>query len=251
MNSEKVKDLTDLDGETGIHEIRGRMATLLDVYEDSQNMEGFAPFLYVYHSVTSTVADREIEEEFFDRPRRLESLDVTFADLYFDAVRSYISSGEMCRPWKTYFEYCSRDDGRPAIKMLLGINAHINADLAHALYTENYEQREDFKKINDILEAQLPTSMKYLAKKGDAAGALGLFDRRLAHREFRKLIVNWRQLTWENYQRLEEDGFEAHREELYDQTETVAQEIIKLEERFDYLNLYSTVKKANRLKVKI
>lgn len=252
MSTEKIVELASLEDDPSIHEIRGRMATLLDVYEDSQKkLEGLAPFLYVYHSVTSTVADREVEEEFFNRPDLLESLDATFAGLYFDPVRSYVSSGEMKRPWKTYFEYCSRDDGRPVIKMLLGINAHINADLAHALYIEDYNQRSDYERINDILEAQLPSSMKYLAKKGDAAGALGLLDRKLAHREFRSLIVNWRELTWENYQRLEENGFEEHREDLFDQTEKVAQEIIELEKRFDYLNLYSTVKKANSLKVRI
>jgi hypothetical protein len=251
VSTEKIVELASLEDGSSIHEIRGRMATLLDVYEDSGEFEGLAPFLYVYHSVTSTVADREVEEEFFDSPEALESLDGTFAGLYFDAVRTYVSSGEMRRPWKSYFEYCSRDGGRPVIKMLLGINAHINADLAHALYLEDYSEKRDYERINGILESQLPSSMKYLAKKGDTAGALGLLDRPLAHREFRSLIVNWRQLTWENYQKLEEDGFEAHKEELYDQTERVAQEIIELEKRFDYLNLYSTVKKANRLKVMI
>lgn len=251
VSTEKVVELAGLEDDPSIHEIRGRMATLLDVYEDSRKFEGLAPFLYVYHSVTSTVADKEVEEEFFDSPEKLESLDATFAGLYFDPVRSYVSRGEMRRPWKSYFEYCSRDDGRPVIKMLLGINAHINSDLAHALYMEDYDQKRDYERINGILESQLPSSMKYLAKKGDTAGVLGLLDRPLAHREFRNLIVNWRQLTWENYQKLEEDGFEEHKEELYDQTERVAQDIMELEKGFDYLNLYSTVKRANKLKVRI
>ena len=251
MSTEDVVDLARLKDDPSIHEIRGRMATLLDVYEDSEELNGLAQFLHVYHAVTSTVADREVEEEFFDRPDALESLDETFASLYFDPVRRFVSEGEMRRPWKTYFEYCSGGGGRPVIKMLLGINAHINADLAHALYIEDYNQKEDYEKINGILRSELSSSMHYLARKGDAAGFLALFDKPLAHREFRKLIVNWRELTWINYQKLEADGFEDHREELYSQTEEVAQEIIELEKGFDYLNLYSTVKKANNLKVKL
>jgi len=250
VSSDRIVELAGLEDDPSIHEIRGRMATLLDVYEGSREFGGLAPFLHVYHAVTSTVADRRVEGGFFDDPEALESLDAAFASLYFDPVRGFISNEEMRRPWKTYFEYCS-EGGRPVIKMLLGINAHINADLAHALYLEDYGRRRDYDRINGILKSELSSSMHYLARKGDAAGLLGLFDRPLAHREFRKLIVNWRELTWSNYQMLEAEGFEEHREELYSQTERVAKEIIELEEGFDYLNLYSTVKKANRLKVEL
>jgi len=64
-------------------------------------------------------------------------------------------------------------------------------------------------------------------------------------------VVNWRENTWESYQEIKEDDFEEHKHEIYRRTEEVAEEIVKLEEEFNYLNLYSTIRKANRLEVKL
>lgn len=228
------------------------MATLLDYYEDSNDFHSLAPFMFVYHRVTSSVADHMIEDEdFFNRPDELERLDAEFAELYFSPLRDYIENDEMRQPWRVYFDYCMNEDSRPAIEMLLGINAHINADLLHALHMREYSNREDYQKINRILEKQIPASMRYLAKKHDLAGFFGLVDRKMAYREFQSLVVNWRENTWDNYQKIREDDFSDHRDNIYEQTERVAEEVVKLEKDFNYLNLYSTIRRANRLEVKI
>ncbi len=252
VSKEKVLRLASLEENPSVHQIRGRMATLLDYFEDEERYSSYAPFMYVYHSVTSSVADYMIEDDdFFDNPDALENLDAEFAELYFRPLRENIENDRRPEPWKTYFDYCSRDKTRPAVEMLLGINAHINADLLHALHSQNYSERQDYQRINRILEKQLQDAMIYLARRHDLAGLFGFMDRRMAYREFQRLVVNWRENTWESYQEIKEDDFEAHKHEIYSQTEEVAEEIVKLEEDFNYLNLYSTIRKANRLEVKL
>lgn len=252
MSQNRIVELAHLDKNPSVHQIRGRMATLLDYYEDKNDFHSLAPFMFVYHRVTSSVADLMIEQEdFFDDKDRLEKLDAEFAELYFSPLREYMTEGEMRRPWRVYFNYCQNKDSRPAIEMLLGINAHINADLLHTLHLQKYDNRSDYQKINTILENQIPASMRYLALKHDIAGLFGLLDRKMAYREFQSLVVNWRENTWNNYQKIKEEDFREHRQEIYDQTEEVAKEVLKLEKDFNYLNLYSTIRKANKLEVKI
>jgi len=252
VSEEKVLRLASLEENPSVHQIRGRMATLLDYYEDSNDFQSLASFMYVYHSVTSSVADHMIERDgFFDHPDELESLDAEFAELYFSPLRDFIREDKTPEPWETYFKYCSRDDSRPAVEMLLGINAHINADLLHALHIQDYRDREDYQRINEILEEQLQRAMIYLARKHDIAGVFGMVDRKMAYREFRNLVVRWREDTWKNYQKICEDEWEEHQEEIFKETESVGRKIVQLEEEFNYLNLYKTIRKANELEVKI
>jgi hypothetical protein len=62
-----------------------------------------------------------------------------FADLYRKAVVDWDSgnSGNVPDCWKSSFEHSTEDDILIGQHLVLGINAHINRDLAHALFNVN------------------------------------------------------------------------------------------------------------------
>nr|EGQ40194.1 MAG: hypothetical protein J07AB56_09220 [Candidatus Nanosalinarum sp. J07AB56] len=239
-------ELPDFDSDgPSVHRVRGEMATVLEWMRGEEEAEAFEPFLFAYHAVTSRVSDILVRRPgFFGAPEEMQRLDEEFAVMYFDALEQYLDTGEAPRPWRTYFDYCS-SGGRPVVQMVLGMNAHINGDLPVVLAGTGYSNREDFDRINGVLESEVGNVSGHLARRHDIAGVLGLLDRGLARREFRQLIVDWRRDAWENSRRILSG--DTSREEVFAETEALAEEIVSLDEEFDYLNLFSTLRKANRL----
>lgn len=250
-NIEKVIMISDSEN-LNIFDIQGRMGVLLDFFMDNPEFHSFVPFLKTYYLITRSVADKRLEkEEFFDDEDCLESLDADFARRYFEPMFHYLKTGEKKEPWKTYFEYCERQDSRPVIELLLGINAHINADLACSLLNQNYSRKSDYEAINEILKEEIPEVMKFLVfHEHDFSGIIGLVNHRLAVHEFRKTVMKWRDLTWENFTKAkglsEPDKAEKM---LKSQTEEVGREIIATEKEFKILHFYKSMKQANQLSV--
>ena len=70
----------------------------------------------------------------FRDPEWVERWDVTFADLYLDAVEAAQAGRRPPEPWAVDFGAGVGADGLPPLRhVLLGMNAHINYDLAQSL----------------------------------------------------------------------------------------------------------------------
>lgn len=139
-------------------------------------------------------------------PIWLARLDVNFTNLYFDAVRNFVSSGETPKAWKVLFS--SRADNRIMRVQfaLCGMNAHINRDLQFALVKTFDEtglaperdspQYRDFEHVNDILELVEPKALDALA-----TGIVGCIDEGLGQLD--DIIAMWsvrraRETAWFN-----------------------------------------------------
>jgi hypothetical protein len=116
---------------------------------------GYFPALY--RKVTLQVA-RGISQGQFEDGSRMERLDVLFANRYLEAFELYQQSGAVPVSWRIAFD--SAAEWWPIVlqHLLLGINAHINLDLAVAAAAtspgpELPELRNDFNRINSILAA--------------------------------------------------------------------------------------------------
>src|SRR6266571_5114973 len=87
-------------------------------------------FHAVYLRTTIAVAEAIRGGGFID-PDWAARWDVTFASLYLDALEADMSGGQPTRPWQIAF---GAPCDLPALNhVLLGMNAHINFDLAQAL----------------------------------------------------------------------------------------------------------------------
>ena len=142
--------------------------------------DGVAAFTRLYLAVTETVA-ATVE---FEDPSFLRALDVSFANLYFDALRAR----RVAHAWAPLFEARGRRGILPIQFAFAGMNAHINRDLPVALVRtaaahgieprDGSAQHRDFRRVNGLL-AQTEARVKRALLTGiaaDADVALGRVD---------------------------------------------------------------------------
>ncbi|KAA5824725.1 hypothetical protein FPF71_08560 [Algibacter amylolyticus] len=111
-------------------------------------------FAYIYRRTTTEIAS-EIALGRFEDNARLEILDVEFANLYLDAYNAYKTNQTISDAWK--FAFINAQEPLTIVQhIMLGMNAHINLDLALATAKtmtglELNDIQKDFNNVNDIL----------------------------------------------------------------------------------------------------
>ncbi len=138
---------------SGIDGVLERMDRVLERCLRERSRLGY--FAMLYRDVTARVRDAIAQGAFEDGPR-MERLDVTFAGRYLDALDLYWKGGTPTRSWQAAFG-CARH-WRPIVlqHLLLGMNAHINLDLAIAAAqtspgAEIAGLESDFRRITSLL----------------------------------------------------------------------------------------------------
>jgi hypothetical protein len=111
-------------------------------------------FAYIYRRTTAEIAS-EIALGNFENNQRLETLDVEFANLYLDAYNAFKNNRPMSAVWAYAFDHVV-EPLTILQHIMLGMNAHINLDLAVSTATtmsgqELNDIEADFNKVNDIL----------------------------------------------------------------------------------------------------
>jgi hypothetical protein len=115
----------------GIGGLLRRMEGLLEPLEAGGHPGRY--FLATYLRTTRAVGE-ELERGGFRDPAWVERWDVVFADLYLDAVEDEQAGRRPPEPWAVAFGAGAGADGLPPLRhVLLGMNAHINYDLAQSL----------------------------------------------------------------------------------------------------------------------
>jgi hypothetical protein len=125
--------------------------------------DGVAWFTRLYLAVTEGVEDAIARASFRDE-RFVTALDVSFANLYFDALRQHTRDAAACpRAWAPLVEARRRRRIAPIQFALAGMNAHINRDLPVALADtwrrtgiaprRRSPHHVDFLKVNALLAA--------------------------------------------------------------------------------------------------
>jgi hypothetical protein len=178
---------------------RAALATIgevIQVMQDLDNMllssDGLKWFNLLYLRVTQAVYEQSPAGGWNDQ-EWLFQLDITFAQLYFDALAySCIDPTKVPRAWMALFE--ARDN--PRIERvqfaLAGINAHINHDLPlasvrtgkdlHIPPDRNSREYRDFEQVNSMLKEVMPETLNVLATGilGELAQDSGTIGRLLA-----------------------------------------------------------------------
>jgi uncharacterized protein DUF5995 len=126
--------------------------------------DGLKWFNYLYLAATRAVDAQIAVRGGFADPPWIARLDVVFANLYFDAVRTADSAGPDSAPeaWRPLFKNRTRPGVARVQFALAGMTAHINRDLVFALL-DMYQadaaapdaasvRHADFTRINQILE---------------------------------------------------------------------------------------------------
>ena len=114
-------------------------------------------FAALYKKVTMAVADK-IKAGYFDDNKRMEQLDVIFANRYLEAHQNYVEGKSCSSSWKLAFDTCKSWKPMVIHHLFTGMSAHISLDLgiAAAAVSEGNDingVHNDFNKINTILSS--------------------------------------------------------------------------------------------------
>lgn len=158
-----------------------RMRAIEALLPDSDGLKWFD---LLYRMVTEAVlADLEIG--LWEDRAWVTNLDVIFANLYFDAVRLWLTLPEGApRAWRPLLDARLRGGIAEVQFALAGMNAHINRDLPVAVVqacrdrgitpVRGSPQYRDYQRINDILTRVEATAVEVLGR-----GPVGLITRGL------------------------------------------------------------------------
>ena len=129
------------------------LTEIIENCEQSKNRSGY--FAALYKRMTVAVKDGIANGSFLDGGR-MEKLDVTFATRYLSAYEAYHKNEGCSTSWKYAFDGCINQSLTVIQQLILGINTHINLDLAIASAItapgraiDNLET--DFNRINSAI----------------------------------------------------------------------------------------------------
>jgi len=136
-----------------IDEVIDLLETIIQQTKNDNDTLGY--FAGLYQAVTITVKEK-LNTGYFDDDKRMERLDILFANRYLEAFYYYKQGRTCTKSWQKTFELAKNNRLIVLQHLLLGMNAHINLDLGIAASevstTLNIDDLEDdFKRINTIL----------------------------------------------------------------------------------------------------
>jgi hypothetical protein len=115
--------------------------------------DGVGYFNRLYLTTSENILAGE-ERALFGNLPFVDTLDVVFAQLYFDALAVFVAGGSPPRAWAPLFAARTRGDVAPLQFALAGMNAHINRDLPLALV-------RTFTRLSLTLERPSPEATDY------------------------------------------------------------------------------------------
>lgn len=154
---------------TGGEAYRG-LRELLDAFEARGDRR--AVFLSIYAEMTGEVLER-VKQDGFDDSEWVREYLVAFANRYRRAVYEY-ERGELesvADPWQIAFDAAERGDSLILQDAMLGVNAHINYDLAHAIRDVSVQpdretKYEDHSTVTDVIAAVVDDAQELLVEYG-------------------------------------------------------------------------------------
>lgn len=136
-----------------ISDVLIRLESIIAWSREHESPAGY--FAVLYYRMTQAVK-AGIDGGRFENGARMEQLDVTFAGRYFDAFDAWRAGRPISNCWRVAFEATQDPDVTVIQHLLLGINAHINLDLAIAAAQTRprdaiFGLHKDFDTINSII----------------------------------------------------------------------------------------------------
>lgn len=128
-------------------------------------------FATAYLHITRNISGAIENNEFINTKWSEEYL-IRFANLYREAIINYETGQNLkiAKSWQISFDLAKENSGLIIQHLMLGINAHINHDLAIALYDvsidpERQNKHKDHYHVNSILERATGTMKKEVMDK--------------------------------------------------------------------------------------
>jgi hypothetical protein len=158
-----------------------------------------APFALLYLRTTEDIRDAIRAGEFSERPH-WNQITTAFGRYYLDAFKAWRSGHVRRAPmaWRIAFRAARRERVSTLGDLFLGISAHVNRDLAFVYYRFGLKNHDDHLHVNDILARVRAPALTEIASRLDP----DIANQSPSNSRLSLDIVAWRELAWDNAQRL-------------------------------------------------
>jgi hypothetical protein len=153
----------------------------------------------------------------FENPASIVREDALFADYYFEAYDNYhLDTGNVPQAWQIAFDAAENESVSGTGNLVLGTSAHILRDLPFVLYELDQKgtpiSKADHDLFNEILLqvdvlGELAQKFDPTIDDDDLPGTADDLERF-------QVIALWRELTWQNYQRLRDAPDDISRQQV-------------------------------------
>lgn len=171
-----------------------------------------APFAFTY--LITTLGVRHFVEHaytharfhYFDEGGVIAHMSVVFAQRYFDAIDAQRAGNlaGVSGPWREAFTWGASGQSTTLEDVLLGMNAHINYDLAIVAFQLGLPaqgRKDDYDRINDVLASVISEVAVQLARHYDASLAPNAASD-FSDPAVLQLFFGWRENAWQNAETL-------------------------------------------------
>lgn len=167
-------------------------------------------FATTYLTLTRTIRRMVDEDPDFVRYKRYLYRQVTvFASVYFDTVEAWERGEEVPEAWRIAFEAARDSDVNGAQDMLLGINAHVQNDMAFVIAAlgvrarDGGTRKEDHDAINEALNQAYQPVIDAVARRYDPfVRTTNSTATPLDDAAGLEMAREWREMVWRNAERL-------------------------------------------------
>jgi hypothetical protein len=159
-----------------------------------------AAFALLYWRTTEGIRDAIRAGEFSDRPF-WNQITTAFGLYYLDAFKAWRRGHARRAPkaWRIAFRTAKREQVSTLGDLFLGINAHVNRDLAFVYYRLGLHNYADHLHVNTILARARPVAYPEIIAKLDPTLAGQTSSDAMLSLD----VFAWRELAWTNARRLE------------------------------------------------
>lgn len=203
---------------SNIKEVLAALDGIIDFCSKNELRAGY--FACLYRSMTVAVEEAITRNMFADGPR-MEKLDVIFANLYLDAWHCFQNRQPCSRSWQTAFDAAAANDLAVVQQLLLGVNTHINLDLAIAAADTApgaaiEDLHQDFLVINSVIASMVGSVYNKLCNIWFPLRLLGRITQNRHENVINFSIVKAREASWNNALLLAYAGRDAARKQCID-----------------------------------
>lgn len=177
-----------------------------------------AAFSLLYLDTTLQIRDAVRGDEFTDRPFWNRITD-TFGTYYLDSYQHWLKGEDTRVPeaWRIAFDDAASGTTSTLGDLFLGINAHVNRDLAYVYYQTGADNHADHLHVNEVLGRAVNVAYPDIAAHLDGTvwnqlEAAGVFP--MGPTPIDLNIAQWREDAWHNAEALKNARNAAERADI-------------------------------------
>ena len=169
-----------------------------------------AVFALAYLRTTEVYADVAAEPGFFEDPAFVNHEDAVFANYYFTAYDAWAAGKRPNVPpaWLIAFDAAAAHSVSGSGNLMLGMNAHVNADLPFVLAAiglvkpDGASRKPDHDKVNEFLNQVVQPLLDEEAARFDPTMDDMNSPYGITYSILMQALIGWRETAWRNAERL-------------------------------------------------